>query len=147
MKLTSPAFSHEQFIPSKYSYHGGNNTPPLKFEEIPQSAKSLALVCHDPDSPTEGGYTHWVVWNIPVDTTELEESTDFDGAVYGVTDWGTNAWGGPAPHAGTHHYDFYLFALDKMLDLPPTANQEQLEQAMTGHILEEALLTGLYSAN
>ncbi len=145
MQLSSTDFKNNEFIPSKYSYHGGNLTPSFKVDDLPDNVKSLALICHDPDSPTKNGYVHWVVWNIPP-VTEITEQLITEQAVQGLTDWGTKAWGGPAPHQGTHHYNFYLYALDSKLHLPAAADKAQLVQAMVGHILNQTLLTGLYSA-
>lgn len=146
MKLTSPAFTDNGMMPEQYSHDGGNVSPPLAFADVPSGTKSLALVCHDPDAPRADGFTHWVVWNIPADANGCNENEVPHGAVQGMADWGDRAWGGPKPPSGTHHYNFTLYALDTMLDLPPLASRMELEQAMNGHVLDHAMLTGLYSA-
>ena len=64
MLLTSPAFENGADIPKKYTCDGGDINPVLEIQNVPEEAKSLALILHDPDAPMDGGFTHWVVWNI-----------------------------------------------------------------------------------
>ena len=124
----------------------GDASPPLQLSDVPSGAKSLALICHDPDAPRENGFTHWVVWNIAPNVGEFAENAVPEGAVQGTADFGATGWGGPKPPSGTHRYIFYLYALDTVLDLPVSTMRPQLQQAMQGHIVDEAVLTGLFSA-
>jgi hypothetical protein len=146
MKIISTAFEPNQPIPDKYSYKGGNLSPPLIFAGVPVNTKSMALICHDPDAPVKGGFTHWVIWNIPSSVSGFEENSVPDGSIQGLTDWGKNQWGGPMPPSGTHRYNFYLYALDDELKLPTNTNKALLEMVIDGHVLDSAQLTGLYSA-
>lgn len=146
MKISSSAFDDGGYIPAKYSKRGGDISPPLSIAEVPVEAKSLALICHDPDAPTPGGFAHWVVWNIPPSTMEIFENSLPTGSVQGISDWKTNTWGGPQPPSGTHRYNFYLYALDTDLNLPANTDRGGLEAAMDGHIIETVKTTGLFSA-
>lgn len=146
MNISSTAFGNNGYIPAKYSRKGGDNSPPLQFSDVSSGVKSLALVCHDPDAPRAEGWTHWVVWNIAPNVAGFAEGVVSAGAVQGTIDWGETKWGGPQPPSGTHRYIFYLYALDTVLDLPASAKRQQLEQAMNGHVVDKATLTGLYSA-
>lgn len=146
MQITSSAFVHDTHIPVQYSYKGGNLSPPLTFSDIPRATKSLALICHDPDASRSKGFTHWVVWNIAPNTKGFKEGELPNDVIVGISDFDMTIWGGPEPPIGTHRYNFYLFALDTMFDLPDTASRPELESAMQGHILDRAELTGLYSA-
>ena len=76
---------------------------------------------------------------------EIPENGVPAGVIQGTTSWRKPGYGGPCPPPGTHRYFFKLYALDKMLDLPATANKAALEKAMSGHILVQAELVGLYS--
>jgi Raf kinase inhibitor-like YbhB/YbcL family protein len=64
MKISSPAFENNDMIPSEYTCHGSDTSPPLIISGVPKEAKSLATIMDDPDAPM-GIFTHWVVWNIP----------------------------------------------------------------------------------
>jgi len=48
------------------------------------------------------------------------------------------------PPGRPHRYVFKLYALGTKLDLPPKKTAAEIEQAMKGHVLAEARLTGSY---
>lgn len=140
MKLTSPEFEHNGSIPRKFTCQGNNVNPALVFEDIPEKTKSLSLIVDDPDAPM-GTWVHWVVFNIPV-ISRIEEA-GIPGK-QGRNDFGRKNYGGPCPPSGTHRYFFKIYALDKELNLNEGASKEDLETAMQGHILAQAVLIGLY---
>jgi Raf kinase inhibitor-like YbhB/YbcL family protein len=142
MKLTSSVFEHNQNIPSKYTCDEDDINPPLSIMEIPEGAKSLALLVDDPDAPV-GDWVHWLVWNIPPTTTEIAENTTPAG-IEGTTDFNRTGWGGPCPPSGTHRYFFKLYALDIELDLDTSARKADFLSTIEGHILEKTELIGLY---
>src|SRR3982751_3468234 len=74
--ISSPAFTEGGNIPSKYTCDAGptNPSPALTWKEAPANAKSFALIMHDPDAPLAGGFTHWVLFDIPATTTSLPEA-------------------------------------------------------------------------
>ncbi len=143
--LTSPAFEHDEFIPSKYTCDGANVSPALAWEHAPQNTQSFALIVDDPDAPTKTPWVHWIVFNIPADISELTENIEPNAFVQGATNF-TNkkGWGGPCPPSGTHRYFFKLYALDTKLNLSITATKEDLLKAMEGHVLDSAELMGHY---
>ena len=67
-----------------------------------------------------------------------------NGAVQGVTDFGSTGYGGPCPPSGTHRYFFKLYALDCTLGLSPGAKKKQVVEAMNNHILAQGQLMGKY---
>ena len=71
MNISSPAFTENAKIPKIYAKLGGNQRPPLAISDVPADAKSLAIVCHDPDAPGRDGFYHWTVWNLPTETAEI----------------------------------------------------------------------------
>lgn len=140
MEIISPAFGNNQPIPKKYTCQGDDINPPLKLANIPEGAKSLALIVDDPDAPG-GMWVHWVVFDIPV-ISEISENT-IPGK-QGINDFGRKNYGGPCPPSGTHRYFFKIYALDSKLNLREGINKENLENAMGPHILDKAELIGLY---
>lgn len=140
MKLTSPEFAHNQFIPKKFTCEGEDVNPMLVIENIPKNAKSLALIMDDPDAPM-GTWVHWVVFDIPV-ASRIEKNT-IPGK-QGVNSAGHRNYHGPCPPSGTHRYVFKVYALDTLLNLKEGITKPSLEKAMEGHILADAELIGLY---
>lgn len=122
-------------IPEKYTCKGENINPELRFEDIPANAKSLALVMHDPDAPRPGGFTHWVVYNMPPTTKGIPENSKPPG-VEAKNDADRSGYIGPCPPSGIHRYYFKLYALDAML-------QENFD--IQGHVIEKAELMGKFS--
>ena len=140
MKLTSPAFEHNQMIPKKYTCQGEDINPLLVINDIPEGAVSLSLINDDPDAPG-GTWDHWIIWNITPAGDIKEDSAP---GTQGKNSWGRNDYGGPCPPSGTHRYFFKLYALDSELELKEGATKTELETAMDGHILEQSELIGLY---
>ena len=149
LKLTSSAFENGSFIPRKYTGDGSDVSPPLRWSDPPEGAKSFALICDDPDAPM-GTWVHWVIYGIRAAARELPEGVPTrpelaDGAKQGKSDFGKIGYGGPAPPRGKEHrYFFKLYALDAELSLASGATKKQLLDAMKGHVLAEADLMGLY---
>jgi Raf kinase inhibitor-like YbhB/YbcL family protein len=144
MKVTSKAFSPGSTIPEQYTLNGKNLSPPLHIEEVPQAARSLALVMDDPDAPG-GTFNHWLLFNMDPNLHDIRENAAPVWATRGRNDFGDLDYDGPKPPSGTHHYHFKVYALDTMLNLQHGVRQTDLEQAMTGHILDQAELTGTYA--
>lgn len=149
--LKSEAFSQEGEIPLKYTCLGENLSPPLCWENLPQGARSLVLICEDPDAP-RGIFTHWILYNIPPSLFALSEGVGkkgeakiMDNIFQGKNDFGKLGYGGPCPPPGKpHRYFFRLIAVD--LELPPKAGltRKQVLELIEGHILEEAQLMGVF---
>ncbi len=144
LTIRSPAFDDGARIPVRYTADGPDLSPPLRISGVPVGTASLALIVDDPDAPV-GTWVHWVVWNVPPGAPSFPEGGTPDGAVEGRNSWGRSGWGGPSPPSGTHRYFFKVYALDTVLDLPPTAGKDQLVRAMEGHVLAKAQLMGTYS--
>lgn len=101
------------------------------------------MIIDDPDAPA-GDWVHLVVWNIPI-VSEIKENSVPIGAVRGLNDFNVHRYKGPSPPSGTHKYKFKLYALDISLDLDSESRKQDIESAMQGHIVSQAVLTGSYS--
>jgi Raf kinase inhibitor-like YbhB/YbcL family protein len=149
LMLTSPAFAGGGEIPVKYSCDGQSISPPLDWGDGPPGTASFALILEDPDAPVKN-FTHWVIFNLPLDLPGLPEAVPKDGTLASGALQGKNGGGGigymgPCPPKGApHHYRFTLYALDKSLDLAAGATKDQALQAMEGHILGQSQLVGIY---
>ena len=149
MKQQSTAFADGERIPKQFTCDGEDKSPPLSWYGIPEGAKSLALICDDPDAPM-GTWVHWVLWGLPADAMSLPEGVKPDTKLPGDARQGLNSWpklgyGGPCPPPGKpHRYFFKLYALDAVINPPGTPDKAALEKAMQGHVLAEAQLMGRY---
>ena len=148
LTLTSAAFSNDGNIPAKFTCDAGmqNPSPALSWKDAPAGTKSFVLILHDPDAPMAGGFTHWVLFDLPASTTSLPENFQ-PGAVgiSGTSGFRRQGYGGPCPPSGVHHYHFMLSALDvESLGLAAGASKADVEKAMQGHVIGSAELVGLY---
>lgn len=148
MKLESPAFDAGGAVPKKHSGEGEDVSPAFAWSGAPDNTKSFALICHDPDAPLvkpgEYGFTHWVLYNIPASVSELPEGVDAYTA--GKNDFGNSGYGGPMPPEGhgTHHYFFWLLALDKETDFDAGLNLSELLERVEPNVVAMNRLVGTY---
>ncbi|PIR87880.1 MAG: YbhB/YbcL family Raf kinase inhibitor-like protein [Candidatus Harrisonbacteria bacterium CG10_big_fil_rev_8_21_14_0_10_45_28] len=147
MELRSEAFKEGERIPAKYTCDGEGVSPSVVFMDVPDNAQRLVLIMEDPDVPKslreDGMWDHWVVFNMPADTSGIVEGGVPAGVVGKNTREG-NAYGPPCPPDREHRYFFKLFALDDELNLDKSATKADVERAMEGHILDSASLMGRY---
>ncbi len=145
MKLESSAFEPHGKIPAVYTCDGKNIHPPLTVSGVPSGTYHVALIMHDPDA-VSGDFVHWVVWGIRPATTgiTIDEGNLPPEVHEGWTDFGTVGYGGPCPPSGTHRYHFRAYALEGMFRFDDTPTRAELDAAMKEHILDQALLIGLY---
>jgi Raf kinase inhibitor-like YbhB/YbcL family protein len=161
IKLRSSAFTEGDMIPEKFTCDGADHSPPLAWSSVPDSARSLVLICDDPDAP-RGTWSHWVAFNLPVQIKALKEAvpseemipkTAMEGsppagenleARQGKNDFGKTGYGGPCPPSGTHRYFFRLFALNSKLQLDSSATRADVLKAIQGRIVAEGKLMGKY---
>jgi len=146
--IESSAFYEGGQIPRQYTCDGKDISPPLSWSGIPEGAKSLALICDDPDASKT--WVHWVIFDLPARTSGLPEAvpareTVLGGGMQGTNDFHKVGYGGPCPPSGTHRYMFKLSALDTEIKLSSGATKADVLRAMKGHVLAEATLMGKYS--
>jgi Raf kinase inhibitor-like YbhB/YbcL family protein len=134
---------------------GKNISPSLTWSGAPTGTKSFALILHDPDAQTGvGGFTHWIVYNIPATTTKLEKGAGVEnsktlpgGTIQTATSFGSASYGGPCPPTGEkpHRYVFTLYALgtDK-LELPIGASQAFVGFNINGNAIAKTSFTAFY---
>lgn len=143
MQITSPAFANGDYIPSKYTCEGENISPPLKFEDVPSETESLVLLVEDL-SVKNRPWVHWVVFNIPPNAHGFEEGHTFEGSTLGLANGSYAGYKGPCPEDKEHEYQFSLFALDKILNIPEASDRAVIVREMRGHIIAQDTLRGKF---
>ncbi len=160
LQLSSPAFDDGGRIPERFTCDGADVSPPLRWSGVPSGARSLAILCADPDAPG-GVFHHWALFDLPADQAEVPEGYATEARVaelgpsvglgvrtvrQGVNGFGHRGYRGPCPPPGhgPHRYVFRLHALDAQPDLGRGASRDEVERALTGHTLAVAELVGTY---
>ncbi len=152
LQVSSPALRNNEPIAPKYSEYHDGLSPPIAWSAVPE-AKSYVLIMEDPDSKPITPFVHWVAWNIPADVTSLPEGLQEqmrlskpEGLMQGKTSRGSVGYYGPRPPMGDppHHYHFQLLALDRVLELPPGADRDQVLAAAKDHVIAKGELIGTY---
>lgn len=151
-RLTSKAFEHDKPLPVEYTAEGEDLSPPLEWTAPPEGTKELVVICDDPDADA-GVFTHWIVYGIAPDVTELPEGLPDDAViedpvslVQGLNEFDDVGYSGPIPaddDRPPHRVFFRLFALDTELDLPPGVTRAELRQAAKDHILAQTSLVAI----
>lgn len=204
MKLTSNSFKDGAAIPGEFAFAvkdaknhvalSTNRNPHLAWTDVPEGTESFALVVHDPDVPSRGDdvnkegreipaslprvtFYHWLLVDIPANTTEIPSGSQSDGitphgkrgpaapggmrhGINNYTQWFAKdpemegdyyGYDGPCPpwnDSIVHHYVFTLYALDiETLPVDGELTGPNILAALKGHVLAEATLTGTYSLN
>ncbi len=150
--VVSSVFKDKEFIPKKYTCEGQDVNPELVISNIPKGAKTIAIICDDPDAPI-GTFVHWVLWNYPVSgpSVKIPEALPKveklqNGAMQGYNDFGKVGYNGPCPPKGhgVHHYHFKIYAVNTLIELKGKVTKKELEKALSGRILAQAEIVGLY---
>ena len=174
--------------------NGGNRNPHIAWADLPEGTRSLALICHDPDVPSQANdvnregrvipaglprvdFFHWILVDIDPALGELPEGAFSDGVtprgkdgpegplgtrqgvnsytqfLAGNPDMAGTYYGydGPCPpwnDAIKHHYVFTLYALKVAgTGVAGEFTGTDVREAIRGHVLAEAAITGTYSLN
>lgn len=145
LEVSSSAFEDHGRIPDRYTDEGDDVSPPISWSGAPEQTASFAVVVHDPDAPLVDGFTHWVLYGIPAGVDHLDEGET--GYTEGKNSLGGDGYKGPAPPPGhgSHHYFFWVYALDADLDLKPGLDRRQLFERIEDHVIEQARVVGVYS--
>ena len=110
---------------ARHAYDGAadgaeNVSPQLSWSGAPEGTKSYVVTCYDPDAPTPSGFWHWVLVDVPADTTSLgtgagKAGASLPGSAFHVrNDWSSKDYGGAYPPDGdpAHRYYFVVHAVD-----------------------------------
>jgi hypothetical protein len=153
MEISSSAFKDGEKIPIQYVMPGAggkNISIPLAWKNAPAGAKSFCLSIVDPH-PVAQNWVHWLVINLPAQTTSIEEGASKKkmpkGSIELKNSWGEVGYGGPQPPKGTgdHPYVVTLYALNvEKLDLGVNTSLSAFKKAIEGKVIGSAFITGKY---
>lgn len=152
MVVSSPVFADGGPIPDIYTAYGKGFPPPVMWTPV-SGAKSYAVVVEDPDAPGQAPHVHWIVYDIPVTATALDDQSQGgtlpDGAKQGRTTSGVVGYDPLKPPVGdkAHRYYVQVFALDAEPHLSGAPDLAALERAMAGHVLADGETIGDYQAS
>jgi hypothetical protein len=150
--LTTSAFDAGETIPRRYTCEGADESPPLSVSGVPDAAETLGVVVDDPDAPG-ATFTHWLLWNVPGETTAIPaavattETVDaLDGARQGENDFGDVGYRGPCPPTGDgpHTYRFRGYAVDSTVDVAAGSDASAVTNALEDASLATDVLTGTF---
>ena len=157
-----------------------NSSPPLEWTGVPEGTVSIALVMDSDqiaapvvieavasESAPDNAWSHWVIWNIPADSTGLPEAVATttealaigSNTSQGVNDDRTVGYSGPCPLPVTvtrggyfgnpkiiFSYFFHVYALDVEVDLGSETTKDELLKAIDGHVLAGGEIKGEFVA-
>lgn len=151
--LTSDGIGADGRLDRRFAAEGDDISPPLSWTRV-ADAQSYVLIVEDPDAPRDIPPVHWMIWDIPIEVGAIPENLPktalpghgLGGAIQGDNSHGEPGWMGMAPPVGhgPHRYHFQLFAVGKMLNMPPHTTLEALVSALKGATVAKSVLVGTY---
>ena len=107
IEFSSPSFKNDDLIPTKYTCHGENVSPPLRWSGVPQNARSIAIVM-DNTYLSANLIRHWSIYNIPVATRSLDpgfstKQVSEKSFLQVKNDFEQYDYSGPCPPTGEEH--------------------------------------------
>ncbi|MEP7091765.1 MAG: YbhB/YbcL family Raf kinase inhibitor-like protein [Nocardioidaceae bacterium] len=132
---------------------GGNTSPQLSWSGAPEGTKSFTVTCFDPDAPTPSGFWHWVLVDLPTETTSLATGAGAagaelpGGAFMCRNDVGSLDFAGAAPPQGdqVHRYYFVVHAVtEERLGVDSDATPAVVSFNLAFKTAARAILHGTY---
>jgi Raf kinase inhibitor-like YbhB/YbcL family protein len=144
LNVSSSSFQHGETIPTEFTCDGENVSPPLEWLEGPASTEEFALIVDDPDAP-RGISTHWILINIPSDTTSIERGSVPDRSVEAETRPAETGYRGPCPPEGEEHeYRFTVYAVETVIEVSGNAGRNEVLAAIEDHVVAGGQFSGMY---
>lgn len=152
LALAATPFDDGEEIPPRYTCEGEDVNPELQISGVVDRAETLTLIVDDPDAGSTP-FVHWLLWNVPASVETIPESVAAeerppfaDGARQGTNSAGEIGYMGPCPPTGDgpHSYRYRLSAVASTLELAAGADQNGLEAALEGDLIDSVTLTGTF---
>jgi hypothetical protein len=155
--VTSTDITDDQPQDEVHAYEGAAEnaksiSPQLSWSEFPEGTKSFVVTCYDPDAPTPSGFWHWVLVDLPADTTSLGTDAGAGAALPGNAfhvrnDWSSKDYGGAFPPDGDrpHRYYYVVHAVDvDTLGVDDNASAAVVSFNLAFHTLARAQLVATF---
>jgi len=153
--LQSPSFVDGGTLPTEFTCDGSGQSPPLAWSGAPPGTAAYALVVQEADAPPVGNVAHpiteWLLYNMPLNVTQLPAGVPprpllTNGSQQGLNSQQTVGYLGPCPGHGDppHHVTFQLLAQDGYVTLETAAVVQDVQTALNGHTVGQALLTATF---
>ena len=130
-------------FPPSLTCDGSNISPHIRLKGISTRAASVAVMVFNPFEKFCCSFTPWLCWNIPpmpVIRKDFRAGPRVSGPVpagQGITDYGITGYTGPCPPPGGDvRYQFKIYVLDTLLDIPAGSDKHTLIAAMKGHVIQ-----------
>lgn len=144
--LTQDGFFQKKNYSAIFGVPDGKDvSPKVSWNGFPEGTKSFVVTMYDPNAPTESGFWHWAIKDIPANINELTENAGAinskllpNEAITMPMDARMNQYVGAAPSEGDkpHPYHIVVTALDvETLDLAPDSTPAFMNFNMIGHEL------------
>jgi Raf kinase inhibitor-like YbhB/YbcL family protein len=147
LTVTSKSFRSNGAIPVDYTCDGADRSPELTWSAPPAGTQSFVIIADDSDAPG-GTFTHWLAYGLRGELRAIPEGADVQtlGGAVGTNDFNRQSYSGPCPPRGEmHRYSFRVFALNAAIDTASGATRDATNGAMSGHVLAEGALMGVFS--
>lgn len=142
--ITSPLFTSGQAIPTRFTRHAENVSPPLVWYDPPAAAQSFLLVMED----VMGPWPHWIAYDITGDHLPEDAGRENGPLSQGLNRYGRAAYDGPEPPSDEtyHPYRFRFAALScPRLEVGSGASLKEVRAAAGPFLISEAELIGIYT--
>lgn len=146
--LRSSAFVDGAPLPQDFSCDGAGQSPPLEWSGAPPLTAAYSLVVQDADGPNGQPFTHWLLYNMPPNITQMPAGTPprpllTNGAQQGINSAQSVGYVAPCPDKGAppHHLTFVVYAQDAYVTLETAAPIDAVVDALNGHNLAQSQLT------
>ena len=131
---------------------GDNVSPDLHWVSKINGVKSFAVTIYDIDAPTNHGWWHWVLYDIPSYIRELKlDASGFKalpkGAKEAKNDYGFLGYGGPCPPKGdkAHRYITTIYALNvAKLNVTKNSTNFEVVDEIKKHTIAKAFIVSRY---
>ena len=149
IKVYSDDFNDQDYLSSEFTCDGPDISPDIKWKNVPNGTKSIAIIIYDPDAPKDY-FIHWIVYDLPPNIYDLPRGTSPGGPILlgkeGKNDFGKIGYKGPCPPSGsTHRYVFLVVALNDFIPVNKNMSQSDLLSFIENHVIAYGYITALYN--